>query len=523
MKPFSNKDDQVWKDTLFSNIHMDADFTERLMEKLDDVQMVKDREKVPNMNAFASANKRHRKRAWMAGAAAAAILFGAAWTLWQQPELKDKVMGVFKTKPTIPEENVPPEMKDWFWYNDYERSKPLGLMVKPDVKAEDQGYAIQVENVLVDRSRIVISTRQTAPDGSMLQSPLRETDDFRITDLEGNEVAERAPVTLNSYPGIEEYAYVFTGPVPDEVMVTSEINEIERFTVKNPDRKPIHVNWHFQFKLDMQKAKQLSAEKRIDKRYTSPDGLELDFKKIIRTPNGIRLDYSAALGKNLQKQSSDSNAEHLNIFYHLESVDGQGKRERYDFGKPGAFEPLIHAEHTDAHRGGAKEFTSIIHPLAMPPESKNIRFVLDGFYMPVHVKESISMKPAELPYKPAVFHGSGDELTFSAYKLESHDSTGEQVLILTADGTYVNQEMNEKWIAIDETGREYPVFVGYGSTPDGDTKIIYDTEFRIDGMDHLPSKLTLTRTVVNRVYKDTDWSLDLWGDAQLPWENLMGK
>jgi len=133
------------------------------------------------------------------------------------------------------------------------------------------------------------------------------------------------------------------------------------------------------------------------------------------------------------------------------------------------------------------------------------------------------MKPAELPYKPAVFHGSGDELTFSAYKLESHDSTGEQVLILTADGTYVNQEMNEKWIAIDETGREYPVFVGYGSTPDGDTKIIYDTEFRIDGMDHLPSKLTLTRTVVNRVYKDTDWSLDLWGDAQLPWENLMGK
>lgn len=526
MKPFSNKDDQTMKDALFSDLHMDADFTRRVLDKLDNVQMVNDKEKLPNLNAYASAKRRWRKLKWMGGAAAAVIVFGSALTLWQQPELRDKVSGVFKTyktKPTIPEETVPPGMKDWFWYNDYERSRPLGLLVKPEVKAEDQGYAIQIEHVLIDRSRIVISARQTAPDGSVLQSPLRETDDFRITDLEGNEVAKRVPVTLNSYPGIEEYAYVFTGHVPDVVMVTSEIGEIERFTATMPDRKPVKVNWHFQFKLDTRKAKQLSAEKQIDKHYTSPDGLELDFKKIIRTPSGIRLDYAASLGEKLKRQSSDADAEHLKIFYHLETVDGEGKRGRYDFGKPGVFEPLIQSERADSHNEGTKEFINIIHPLAMPPESKNIRFVLDGFYMPVHVKESISMKPAELSAKPAVFHGSGDELAFSAYKLGSYDSKGGQVLILTANGTYVNQEMNEKWIAIDEKGREYPVFVGHGSAPDGDKKIIHDSEFRIDGMDHVPSRLTLTRTVVNRVFKDVDWSVDLWDDTQLPWENMLGK
>ncbi|MBE9914221.1 DUF4179 domain-containing protein [Paenibacillus donghaensis] len=518
MKSFSDQEEQTWSDVLFAE-GPDADFTSQVMQKLENVEMVRGTDEAQIFDHITAARSKRRTRGWIAGTTAAVIILAGVSAIWQT-QFQDQAMSVFQPKPKTAEEKNPPGMEDWVWYNDYNISKPLGLIDTPGIKVEDKGYTFQIENVLFDRSRIVISTRQTAPDGSRLQSPLREGDDFHITDFQGNEVARRVNALGNSYPGIQEYTYLFTGPVPDTIVVRSDIDQIEIFTEKNPTREPMKVNWHFQFDLDMREAKKWSVEKNVNQQYTSPDGLSITAKNVIRTPNGIRLDYAASMDDKLSKLAADPSGKQIGIFYHLETMNAQGEKEEFDFGKTGAIEPLIKAAAMNEGTKG-KNFTDLIQPLVMSPESKAIRFVLDGYSLPINKKDSVVIKPSQLITEPAVFIGEGDKVIFSGYELKASNFPGTKELTLKSDGIYANQVENETWVAVDEKGQEYPVSIqsmSYNPASAGNMTIIHDSEFYIRGMDHVPSKLTLTRTVVNKVFKDVDWSFELWGDTKLPWE-----
>lgn len=222
----------------------------------------------------------------------------------------------------------------------------------------------------------------------------------------------------------------------------------------------------------------------------------------------------------LSKLAADPSGKQIGIFYHLETTNAQGEKEEFDFGKTGAIEPLIKAAEMNEGTKG-KNFTDLIQPLVMSPESKDIRFVLDGYSLPINKKDSVVIKPSQLITKPAVFIGEGDKVIFSGYELKASNSPGTKELTLKSDGIYANQVENETWVAVDEKGQEYPVSIqsmSYNPASAGNMTIIHDSEFYIRGMDHVPSKLTLTRTVVNKVFKDVDWSFELWGDTKLPWE-----
>lgn len=128
-------------------------------------------------------------------------------------------------------------------------------MQTPKIKVEDKGYSFEIVNVMVDSSRIVISAKQTGPDGKELQSPL-EDGGLQVTDLEGNVIASLAR-GINMMDGLEEYVFIFDQTVPDRILVTGNPEYI-RESVDNQEtgrfeRKQVEVDWDFRFQIDMKK------------------------------------------------------------------------------------------------------------------------------------------------------------------------------------------------------------------------------------------------------------------------------
>ncbi|MEW9105511.1 MAG: hypothetical protein AB2769_08735, partial [Paenibacillus sp.] len=64
----------------------------------------------------------------------------------------------------------------------------------------------------------------------------------------------------------------------------------------------------------------------------------------------------------------------------------------------------------------------------------------------------------------------------------------------------------QRWIAQDEKGHEYPIDVRGSYVRGG---IDYDGDFTILGLDHVPKKLTLTRTATDFIYRDINWKMKL--------------
>ncbi|APQ62102.1 hypothetical protein VK72_10480 [Paenibacillus polymyxa] len=84
-----------------------------------------------------------------------------------------------------------------------------------------------------------------------------------------------------------------------------------------------------------------------------------------------------------------------------------------------------------------------------------------------------------------------------------------------------NEISHDEWKAYDSVGKQYDVITmgtsslvntltdhwreGYISMGDRRAKQPY--EFRITRLDHIPEELTLVRKVVDKRYKDPDWSV----------------
>ncbi|WP_458464443.1 hypothetical protein [Paenibacillus sp.] len=537
MKPISRDEDRLWEEHLYRE-EPDADFTLKVMQKLDGVSM----ESGEKGELFVKKSIRaHWMRRTGIAAAAVVILAGGAWYAFDHTaEPAQPAVNAVDRLP-LPNIPVPEALKYSYFADDYKRLKPLGLVVNPDININDQGYTLKIEDVLVDRSHMVMTMQQTTPDGLGVSRFLPEMGRIHVTDEEGRQVATLARDTRTKGPLTERLLFQFHDEIPDQVVVRGELRNLNvgryyDYEKKSYEDRDVTVDWSFQFNIDMTKAKSLAVENSMDNTYTTPEGLKLDMTQLVRTPNGTRLDLNVSLDDELRAKVDEDWANDMDIMYHIE-IPETNEYRIFNGNRPNTREAKFRLRDLSElnHNGGQLKLSETWDPALVTVDAKNIRFVLDGYTIPVREEKSVEVdldkmrKDAEFYTYVLRFEQFGDEVLFSKYnywpvqqslKLPEGNFEGTSSLVLEGVGTFQNDINGDQWVAIDHEGKEYPVEVmGTTDQPNKNEEyIVGDLRLIIHGFKkENGTKLTLKRTAVNREYRDVNWEVDLPSYNSLPW------
>ncbi|SEK86889.1 DUF4179 domain-containing protein [Paenibacillus sp. OK003] len=538
MKPIPNDEDRLWEQHLFRE-EPDADFTLEVMRKLDGMSM----ESAEHGNPFTKkASKSHWMRRTGIAAAAVVILVGGAWFAFDHTEKLTQPTVNAVNNPPLPNIPVPEELKYSYFADDYKRLKPLCLVVNPNINIEDQGYTLKIEDVLVDRSQIVMTLQQNAPDGSMINPVYPDLGRVHITDEKGNSIASlSSPGDQTLYSSkYQRFVYQLQDEIPDKVVVRGELSHLKIPSYYNSEKEEFvessaTVDWSFQFNIDMTKAKSLAVEAPMNNTYTTPEGLKLDMTQLVRTPNGTRLDMNISLDDKLRAKVGEDWADDMDLMYHLE-IPETNEYRIFNGSRPDARQPKFRLRDLSGlSDGGPLKLSETWDPAFVTVDAKKIRFVLDGYTIPVKEEKSVVVdldkrrKDTKF-YTFVEFEQFGDQIVLYDFNYRPVEQSfnppkgsfeGDSSLVLEGNGTFRNAFNGDQWVAIDSEGTEYPVEVM--GTPDkpnnNEENVVNDLKLIIRGFyKENGTKFTLKRTVVNREYRDVNWEVDLPSYTSLPWQ-----
>lgn len=535
MKPIPSEEDRQWERVLFHE-QPDSEFTLRVMEKLDAISIDK-KEQGNSIGAQIKLPGKRMKRAAVS-AAALLLLVGGAWFAWewvqQQPAARSTINAVNPPLPDIP---VPDEFRINNLVNDYKRLQPLGLVVNPNIRIEDQGYTLQIEEVLVDRSRIVLTLQGSVPDGS---GPIYITPDpsrIHITDEKGESVVSEVEVNIQSLK-YSQFVFQLHDDVPDRIVVRGELNHLNVGNVYDAKSRTYtdetaYVDWSFQFGIDLTKAKTYAVQKAMNESYVTPEGLRLQMKQLLQTPTGTRLDLDISLSDELLAKVGEGWENQVEILYHLEIPTTQEYRI-FNGSRSGARKAKYRLRDTTGldGNGGVLKLSEMWDPEFVTLGAGPIRFVLDGYTLPVKDEQSIEIDLDRIRKQPVIFEQSGDELILSEYGYGHVQVAGNQPisvfddkgdLILEGSGSFWQKEAQaDHWVAVDEHGEQYTVEIAGTSTASeyGGKFVSANLKYIIRGFSqNKGTKLTLKRTLETHDYQDVDWEVELPSSEHLPWLN----
>jgi len=544
MKPISSeqdkKQDRKWEEELFRE-GPDVDFTLQVMQKLDHVSMEEPDVQVP------WETKKSHKRTWIyrtgIAAAVAVLIAGGAWAAWDQTTEKPVQPPVNAVNiPPLPNIPVPKVLRYANLSDDYKRLQPLGLVVNPNIDIDDQGYKLKIEDVLVDGSQLILMLQQTAPDGTGMYLLGSKVEDIHITDEKGNNVAELARDTRQGNGALNKLVFQLDRDIPDEITVRGDFGHLDvgdgygyDVNTKTYTDKKVSVDWSFEFKLDMTQAKVMSKETPMNASYTTPEGLELAMTQLVQTPNGTRLDLEVNLNDELRAKAGEDWARDMDILYHIEVKD-TGEYRIFNGGRPNARQAKFrYRDLSQVSSGGPLKISETWDPSLVTLNADNIRFVLDGYTIPVKEGQTMDVdldkasKESKF-YTFASFKHLGDQLEFYRFNYQrgqsSNDPTqggsgGQASLVLEGTALFKNEFYGDHWIATDSTGKEYPVEVMGSRRPANlnEEYVVDDVKFIVQGFNKdKGTKLTLKRTVVHRDFGDVDWKVKLASDSSMPWD-----
>jgi len=492
-------DEECWGSKIYEE-GPDPEFTSNVMKAIENLEMDPRR---PGGNLQKKAAFKQVFRRMVMTGAAAVILMGGAYMVWQTSPDRTSVISErrYQGSDTLSING------DWLWDEEYERAQRFGLLQMQNVKVEDGGYSLEIMAVLKDRSHIVIVTKQFGPDGRSLKDSVR--DPFLITDTQGRQVAIPGRYLRNTDPGIQDYVYVFDGTVPDHIVIHGKAVEVAADPEQQPQERVL-VKWPLELTMDMTNAKSLSVSKPFEDTYSTQDGLNMDMKQLLVTPNGVRLDMSISLAPQMLEQVPSNWHNGLEVLYYVKIKEGK----RYK--TIGSYVKKVEAQQMNTS-SGTLEWSNEFDSAVIPPDSGHVRVVVDGLVMRFTNEGAIQFNPKELDKNPAVMKDGGDTLTFTKSSLLKDPSTGEQMVAVYAKGRFVNQPLLDEWIAVDHNGREYKVHVG-GAYTQGDPTTSENLEFAVQGLTNIPPSITLKRVVIGKK-RDFQWAFDLPAVSNLPWKS----
>lgn len=397
------------------------------------------------------------------------------------------------------------------------RAREFGLVQHPDIMVEDKGYTVRINEVVADSSRVVLALQLFDQDGKHQRNNLTfhraSKNSIKIKDDQGRIVGD-----MYDYGGTEDFYYMvcsFPEPVQtDRITIEGQIAQLGNELRHIP---PLQGNWNFNFPIDLQEANKKTTVTPIEQIYTSPDGMTVTLKKIIRTATGVRLEIDTELSDEALNRSSGELWKEQRLKFHFEDQQGQ-EIHSVNTRKAWSYDRLIKESQVPGDRPGVMHWNYLFQSL---PEDKPYTFVFDGYSISEHDRASIQFEPSKLKEHPVSIRFDGDELMLRNFTLEpSRPGSNDLEGVLHLDGKLRNEERFNQWQLSEPDGEKYKVSMGGTSYPEAsnwkDGYIVMEGarkgeffKFHAAGLTTIPDKLQLTRTVVDRLHTNVDWSVQM--------------
>ncbi|AIQ17972.1 hypothetical protein H70357_15800 [Paenibacillus sp. FSL H7-0357] len=509
----SGTDNDLLTDSqLYTSSNLADDFTERVMEQVRNTEIQPaSGQKLSEISGMQTGRTLKRGLKW--GSSVAAVI-GIASLLF-----------FIGRSGTVSETLSTPPQKPFLLANQWAElglldAKILGVVQQPDIEKSDKGYTLVLQDVVADPTRLVLNITIMDENGLASEDAMSR---FNASQLEirneaGESIGELKSVMSmdkNTYGNPDQASLLLTYVFPDEapgstVVIQGNIHELET-------NKVIAGDWSFSYEADMTAAQALTVTTDLkDHVYTTPDGMKLEMDQVMHTPAGVTLKFNTSLtgeaasliSANLTNFSHD-----FGVMFHFVDEKGEELSRINSYISGGIIDTSFGYTVRPTEQAGKLHWTYYFKSL--PYDSRQVRFILDGYNSPVKSNDSVTFHPHELNEKPAVFSAQGDVLKVNKMEIkEIKDEPGISGW-MSVSGEFTNRFANDKWVALDGQGKEYKVIFRGGYTMDekvifGETGNHANEAYLIaKGMTELPEELTLRRVITDKKFTDVNWSFDL--------------
>lgn len=492
---------------------LNGDFTERVMDQIRTTEILPASGKnLSDVSGMLRSRRMKRSFQWGSAVVAAA---GVAAIL-------------FLGHPAVPEHSLSNPIQNMFIHSNafandigLRKALELGVVQQANIEVSDQGYTFYIQEVIADPTRMVLTVRITDEMGKSADEAMTKfnSQQLQIRNEDGREIGKlQSILPMDDSPTNGELNhkymvlnYIFPDEEPGDIVVIH--GDVHELAVNHKKEKTVTGDWSFSYEADMTKAKNLSVTTKLDDIYTTPDGLIIEMDQLVNSPAGVRLEFNTSLSDKASALTPEEFRTDLGVIYHFESERGEELTSINSHKNWASMNNTIGFTLKKIEQTGKLHWTYYFKSL--PNESERVRFVLDGYYIPVESDDSIKFRPQELQQKPAVIKTQGDILNVHDFEItEIPDEPGISGW-MNVSGEFTSNFEQDKWIVHDDQGRVYntifrgaftignTIRIDEGNNPSSSSYLI------AKGMDTLPKEITLTRIMTGKRYTNVDWSFEL--------------
>ncbi|CCC86428.1 hypothetical protein PPM_p0278 (plasmid) [Paenibacillus polymyxa M1] len=392
------------------------------------------------------------------------------------------------------------------------RAQKLGLVINPHIKVKDKGYTLVINEAVADPTRVTLALQLFDENGKHDRDKLGLGDANTITikDDKGKVVGSMYDMGYTS-----DFYYMvdfFSEPLKtDKITIEGSIG-----TLGQSNESLIKGNWNFSFDIDMKEANKQNNIEELAGSYTTPHGMTVTLKRLTRMVQGVRFELETELDDAAMARSPGDLWEKQMLSFHFETTGGK-EIHSVNPRKRNYLDSLMTSDHKVVGNGKMRWS----YTFKYLPEDKPYRFVLDAYSVAEMDGSKISFRPSDLT-EPQTFKIMNDSLELVRASLEkSQVNKGAYETVISFYGKMDNEISHEEWRAYDSAGKQYDVSAVGGSSFEntltdhwregyismGDRRAKQPFEFRIMKLDQIPQELTIVREVVDKRYKDPNWSV----------------
>lgn len=448
----------------------------------------------------------------------AVIVMLLAISIFVQPSLAEKIRSMFTKTEQDTFDVVDPGLRSAF---------NQGLVTTSDIVAKNGDYTLELKDVYVDPLRVSMSVLLKDKNGNEIKNRYLKPLSLKVRDRNFREI----PSTLydmGHQRGADSLAYyeaTFLEPVlVDELIVNLVLDD--SYTLENSKKTEddyISGKWEFNFSVDLKKTKPQSLFIPVDKQLTTPAGLQVNIDGFVYSPSGTGVGFKTSLTKEAKLRSPGELAPIQSIYYHYE-INGE-PWNGYSRGISARKDVYNDAFYNVWNK--STDWFSMEVELNGANRKGDIKFVLDGYSIAEKSDEKITFKPTEISEsQPIVFDSLGDKFNITGMEYRNRGNSDEKEMQITiSKGSFINFMSGDQWELVDEKGQTYPVYFditgGESSAMYGYPQLFDSGYIYVHNLTEVPKQVTLKRTIVERFYKDINWSFIIPKEGFVPQRDLI--
>ncbi|MED0894450.1 DUF4179 domain-containing protein [Aneurinibacillus migulanus] len=402
-----------------------------------------------------------------------------------------------------------------------------GFSQKVNASVTDQGYTLEIKEILADPMRIVAVYSIKDQQNNFIHPDKLHISKVEVTDLKGNVIKETTTYGVNKRE--ENYGYL-TLKNPGE---TEEQKLLLQFEGNQIDS--VKGNWPLKVPIDLEKSITASKMLPMNKTYTytTPQGLQINLNSVMYSLTAARVEYETKWTEEAKKRLVQESKQvkgriasaapyvrydDYKLNFHVENEKGEKVKDL--------------TWELDTPRKAVDEYGHSIRKYGFAPLSPDHQYtlVLDSLVKTEPYKLDISFEPKQLADKPVRVDKDGKTIEIKSVtfdkpqneaspKDEKHATITLEAylkdIVQITDRILVDDDTDKiinhfGWTIKDEKGKIYNVTGGdfkmIGKDEQGRNHI--RMKLQSYEMKELPQKLSLTSELAEKSY-DLDWRVPL--------------